>query len=238
MEKIGFIIIPVGGLSSSLLAWSYAGGGLYGVLVICACAASSACALLFYNMRRVKADTTWREVKGVFSVLKRTSSLMERFRFDKSLELALAGNREVYANHIFYGMLCDMRSGVSYNEALRMRIGRANSKSTSGMEALENIGSCGSGSPSKGRIIAELGRLEQKNRRELERRAGETLRYTTAYMVAGTVVPSLLILGFVGYSVLSFSEAAVLGLLCSMTILVPSILYVIGSRIGEINEGF
>ncbi len=235
MKEIGLYIVPFLGMAGSLAIWNFSGGGGYGNAVVIIAGLCAFVALALYSSRKAAVERVSADRRSLLTILKRVEIFMRRgIRFDKAVETAISGAGEDSVIDAFSRVIRFMEMGLSYNEAVAALRGNRRDRITI---VLLGIGRKDSGLPDRASVSAELYRLEHEHRLLMERKAGETVRYTTAYMVGGTVVPSLALLGFVGYSVLSFSVDAALALICSVLIFVPCALAVLGFKIRGVSYG-
>lgn len=230
MKEARFYIVPTLGMVGSLAIWDYSGGGIYGDVVVALAGMCALVGLMLYSSKRKIAESSASDRKTLRAVLKRSVVLMDRgMRFESAVETAIGSAGKDNATDMFIRVLGFMNGGLCYNEAVAamLRVG-CTPEIRDTLIGMEREGSL---TPDHASITAELYRIEHEHKLAMELKSGEMVRYTTAYMVSGTVVPSLVLLGFVGYSVLSFSLNAALALVCSILIFVPCTLCVIDSRI-------
>jgi len=88
--------------------------------------------------------------------------------------------------------------------------------------------------PTASKIYTEYKRLVEEYNEIMEKDSGSVQRYITMSMVTGTIFPSFVLFGFIGYSIMNLGAEAISALLAGLLILVPGAYVIIRSKLAGV----
>lgn len=91
--------------------------------------------------------------------------------------------------------------------------------------------------PTASKIYTEYKRLTREYDEVMEKNSGSVQRYITMSMVAGTIFPSFVLFGFIGYSIMNLGIEAITALLVGLLIIVPGAYVIIRSKLAGAYNG-
>ncbi len=229
------LVFPIVMVASSIALELYLRGGIMTMLMTVGFAAGlfvviTISDLSYSNKVRLKREV--EELESVSDSLYRGLSRNERF--ENSLSSAIAGidsRGECYA--ALDTVARAMRSGSSFAEAVRVAAAYLSANSAT-LSFLKRAGSSGYSAPSASAVRAEHMHILSMRNEMMERDSGSVQRYITMSMVAGTIFPSFVLFGFMGYSILNFSTFGVSILLIALLVLIPGVYSVVRARLAGV----
>ena len=128
-----------------------------------------------------------------------------------------------------------MYKGYSFNEAMNS-IYECDDRSLRDSETygfLDRIRVSGYMPPHLSNIYSEYMRFLRESEMNMDRDAGAVQRYITVSMVGGTIMPSLALFGFVGYSILNVSVVWIGMVIMAFVALLPASYGIVRARLGS-----
>ncbi len=153
-------------------------------------------------------------------------------RFKNALAAAMEGiERSGSCYEILFMLMKDINSGMTVDNAVRRIIRKMKGTRSNTVRFIKNLDCSDYEMPKAGKIYAEYRRLIHEYEEDMERDSGSVQRYITMSMVMGTVFPSFILFGFIGYSIMNFGVGAISALLVGLVTIVPGAYAIVRSKL-------
>lgn len=183
--------------------------------------------------RRRRKDTEIKELSSAIGLLGSRMKSAKIPLFSGMSEVAHRSNRDTAVSKAFLRL----RERMHFGQDLKSAICSDSSLSREASDILKPIGYEYS---KTGNILNPLRAAHDRLSREFlikrERAIGSTQRYLVISMVLSTILPSLTVFAFVGYSILSYSESQFLLFSTVLLSVLPGASSIIRMRLNESNQ--